>query len=325
MTEVFGNKSSMNLWTCSISVLIMNYNIGVTSYILLLISGSESISQHLLAFASLALIMGITIGQILFGFCGDTIGRKLSFKLCALTIFIGGCLCLSPSTSGKNEGKFKELQMFANFRLIMGIGLGGMYPLVATISRESSQEDLANSTVALVFGPIGSVGLILAPLVILLLNSLGLPQFVQWRLAVFLGAAPSLLFLTPRVEDSPQTDNINNNNNNNNNRTPRIDHIVLNHNDDDDTVYTKRSGSLISVCTSILDATKTRSFRSNLMGSSLAWMMFDVYFFSNVLMQTRVLQLLLGGGGGGSSNQHPQGSQHTTTPPSSSETISFIA
>ncbi len=48
--------------------------------------------------------------------------------------------------------------------------MAGLYPLVAAISRESSQEDLAGKTIALIYGPFGSLGLIVAPLVVYLMT-----------------------------------------------------------------------------------------------------------------------------------------------------------
>lgn len=46
-----------------------------------------------------------------------------------------------------------------------------MFPLVAAVTRESSQEDLSNKTIASIFGPFGSIGLIIAPLAVYLFTS----------------------------------------------------------------------------------------------------------------------------------------------------------
>lgn len=113
---------------------------------------------------------GIFFGQILFGTLGDFIGRKSSFLGSTLTMAIGSALNIFTGSLPLVSSYLSPLVEFVIFRFVVGLGAGGLYPIVATVTRESSQEELANSVIALVFGPIGSVGLILAPLVVLFLS-----------------------------------------------------------------------------------------------------------------------------------------------------------
>jgi len=115
-------------------------------------------------------MIGIFFGQILFGALGDFIGRKSSFLGSTVIMAIGSALSICTGSIPFVSATLSPLVEFGTFRFIVGLGAGGLYPIVATVTRESSQEELANSVIALVFGPIGSVGLILAPLVVLFLS-----------------------------------------------------------------------------------------------------------------------------------------------------------
>ena len=87
-----------------------------------------------------------------------------------VTMAVGSLLSVCTGDLPLVSSSLPPLLEFALLRFAVGFGAGGLYPVVAAISRESSQEHLANSVVALVFGPIGSVGLILPPLVVLFLS-----------------------------------------------------------------------------------------------------------------------------------------------------------
>jgi hypothetical protein len=54
----------------------------------------------------------------------------------------------------------------------------GMYPLVAAITRESTAKNQANPIVALVFGPLGSIGLILAPFSVYCMTGINVRYFI---------------------------------------------------------------------------------------------------------------------------------------------------
>jgi len=83
---------------------------------------------------------------------------------------VGSLLSVCTGDLPLVSGSLPPLLEFALFRFAVGFGAGGLYPVVAAVSRESSQDHLANSVVALVFGPIGSIGLMLSPLVVLFLS-----------------------------------------------------------------------------------------------------------------------------------------------------------
>jgi MFS family permease len=70
-------------------MILLNYNCGVTSYVLYLINNINSIGSGAYAFATLSLMVGLLFGQILFGIFGDTFGRKRSFQGSSSLLFLG--------------------------------------------------------------------------------------------------------------------------------------------------------------------------------------------------------------------------------------------
>lgn len=120
--------------------------------------------------ASLSVMIGLFVGQVIFGIFGDFVGRSRSFFGSTFVMALGSILSIFTGRVPLFSSSLSPVLEFSTFRFIVGFGAGGLYPIVATITRESSQEDIANSVIALVFGPIGSIGLIFAPLLVLFMS-----------------------------------------------------------------------------------------------------------------------------------------------------------
>jgi MFS transporter, PHS family, inorganic phosphate transporter len=76
--------------------------------------------------------VGTVIGQVVFGYMADWIGRKRMYGI-ELIIILAATLAQSltaPSTSLSLVG------VMVFWRIIMGIGIGGDYPLSAVITSE---------------------------------------------------------------------------------------------------------------------------------------------------------------------------------------------
>ncbi|KAJ8516528.1 hypothetical protein ONZ45_g6145 [Pleurotus djamor] len=78
-----------------------------------------------------AALIGSAIGQLIFGYLGDAFGRKAIYGTELLTIIIGTILCLSTPT--KQLSPSASLVYLAIFRIIVGIGVGGDYPMTSSI------------------------------------------------------------------------------------------------------------------------------------------------------------------------------------------------
>jgi MFS family permease len=84
------------------------------------------------------------------------------------------------------------------FRVILGVGIGGDYPVSSTIMAEYASKRTRGIMVTLVF-TMQAAGLIIGPLLAALLIVSGLSEGITWRLLLAFGATR-----LGRVPDAPQ-------------------------------------------------------------------------------------------------------------------------
>ena len=132
-------------------------------------------------------------GQLLFGVLADYLGRRRSF-IATLSLLIIGA---ASSAASHSLGAMSVFLCLSLCRFVLGVGVGGEYPLSATVSSEASVATAGRGRrVSLVFSMQG-VGLLTAPAVVLvLLTALPSDAFsLVWRLALGLGGLPALCML----------------------------------------------------------------------------------------------------------------------------------
>lgn len=98
---------------------------------------------------STACLVGAILGQLTFGYVGDCIGRGVALRLTMLLSFLGSLISAFSVPLGRDPSSIFVFVALA--RLVLGIGVGGVYPLAATISAESSSKTSRGRTGALVF------------------------------------------------------------------------------------------------------------------------------------------------------------------------------
>ena len=87
-----------------------------------------------------SLMAGMIIGQLLGGILGDILGRKTAMIL-VMVLQIGGSLgsaIFVSTTAADYGGGLTTLEQLAIWRFILGVGAGGVYPLAAVMSAETS-------------------------------------------------------------------------------------------------------------------------------------------------------------------------------------------
>ncbi|AHC51229.1 MFS transporter [Sulfolobus acidocaldarius SUSAZ] len=134
------------------------------------------------------------IGQLVFGYIGDRLGRKKVYGVEASLLTAGALLsALSPN-----------LPLLILFRSIMGLGIGGDYPISATIMSEYSNVKDRGKLVALVFSnqALGSI----AALIVGVVAALTLPPDIAWRVMAGFGAIPAatVIYLRRKVPETPR-------------------------------------------------------------------------------------------------------------------------
>src|SRR5260370_14737953 len=77
------------------------------------------------------------------------------------------------------------------FRFILGLGIGGDYPLSATLMSEYANRRDRGKLITMVFSMQG-LGLIVGPLVAIILLVAGINHDLTWRIILALGPVPAL-------------------------------------------------------------------------------------------------------------------------------------
>jgi PHS family inorganic phosphate transporter-like MFS transporter len=154
---------------------------------------------------SAAALIGAVIGQLLFGYLGDVFGRKVNMIFTCCLLIFGGILC-TVAYGGSASG---TLWFLIIARGILGIGIGGEYPLAASSTAEDATSVTdRNKRVALTFSlqGVGSVtAAILGNLLIQALangpkdtNATDRLEIV-WRLVFGIGVIPAIVVCYYRV------------------------------------------------------------------------------------------------------------------------------
>jgi MFS transporter, PHS family, inorganic phosphate transporter len=171
------------------------YDLFVISTVATLVKGQWGLSTVQASWVTGAAILGAFAGAFVFGRLADVFGRKTVYVTVA-AIMIAGALAsaLAPS--------FIWLVLA---RLVLGLGIGGDYPVSAVLMSEYSNRKDRGRLVGLVFS-MQALGLIVGPLVGLVLLSSGMGDGVVWRLLLGLGAIPAaaVIFMRSKMPESPR-------------------------------------------------------------------------------------------------------------------------
>ncbi|KAI3712531.1 hypothetical protein L1987_71089 [Smallanthus sonchifolius] len=162
-------------------------------------------------------LVGTLSGQLVFGWLGDKLGRKKVYGITLLFMMICAiCSGLSFGYSAK-----AVIRTLCFFRFWLGFGIGGDYPLSATIMSEYANKRTRGAFIAAVFAMQG-MGIIFAGLVSMIISKIFLnankapPYHVDhvlstqpnadyaWRIVLMLGALPALLTFYWRMK-MPET------------------------------------------------------------------------------------------------------------------------
>ncbi|MED6180215.1 Low affinity inorganic phosphate transporter 4 [Stylosanthes scabra] len=151
-------------------------------------------------------LVGTLAGQLVFGWLGDKLGRKKVYGV-TLVIMVFCAICSGLSFGSTSKSVMITLCFF---RFWLGFGIGGDYPLSATIMSEYANKRTRGAFIAAVFAMQG-VGIIFAGMVSMLLSAIfqsnfKAPKFSDnhvlstqpegdflWRIVLMIGAVPAML------------------------------------------------------------------------------------------------------------------------------------
>ncbi len=142
-----------------------------------------------------AAILGAFFGAVIFGRIADVLGRKWVYLGVAVIMMVGALAsAFAPGFIWLVVARF-----------VLGLGIGGDYPVSAVLMSEYSNRKDRGRLVGMVFS-MQALGLIVGPLVGLLLLSFGLTHGLTWRLMLGFGAIPAaaVIYLRSKMPESPR-------------------------------------------------------------------------------------------------------------------------
>ncbi|CAE8684563.1 unnamed protein product [Polarella glacialis] len=138
---------------------------------------------------------GAMIGQLTFGYLADKIGRRTTFIATASLL----CVAAAGSACATAVGGLHTYEVLLMWRFVLGIGVGGEYPLsMAVTAEEASAENSARSMAATY--SMFQVGQLLAPVVVLCCLYADASAELTWRLSLGVGSILALVGALLRAE-----------------------------------------------------------------------------------------------------------------------------
>ena len=139
-------------------------------------------------------LFAAVIGALFFGRLMDRLGRKAVYGIEAVLLAVGALV----SAFSVN------FWMLLGLRFVVGLGVGGDYPMSGVIMSEYSNRRRRGFLVNSVFAMQG-FGLLVGPLVAVLLLRSGVAPTLAWRIMLGLGAVPAaaVIYLRRRIAETP--------------------------------------------------------------------------------------------------------------------------
>jgi MFS transporter, PHS family, inorganic phosphate transporter len=171
------------------------YDLFVIATVAALVKTQWHLSTTQVSWVTGSAILAAFFGALIFGRAADVLGRKSIYTVVAV-IMIAGAIAsaLAPG-----------FWVLVVARFVLGLGIGGDYPVSAVLMSEYANRKDRGRLVGLVFS-MQAIGLIVGPLVALVLLSSGMSSNLTWRLLLGLGALPAaaVVYLRAKMPESPR-------------------------------------------------------------------------------------------------------------------------
>ena len=171
------------------------YDLFVIGVVVALLTPQWHLSTSQVSLLNSATLAASAVGALVFGRIADILGRKRIYGYEVLIL-----------AAGAIASAFAPNYTFLLFsRIVLGIGIGGDYPVSATIMSEYSGKKSRGRMVGLVFAMQGA-GLIVGPLVAAVLLATHVPDGLIWRILLGLGAVPGLavFYMRRQIHETPR-------------------------------------------------------------------------------------------------------------------------
>ncbi len=232
------------------------YDLFIIGVVMNILKGEWHPSPLAVGLVTSTALLASAVGAVLFGRVADMLGRKRIYGYEVLVLAAGAIAsAFSPN-----------IWWLIGFRVILGVGIGGDYPVSATLMSEYAGKKSRGMMVSLVFA-MQAAGLIVGPLLAATLLWSGLRHDIVWRLLLAFGAVPALAVFQMRRHLG---------------ESPRYQHAQSQRKETEKAGFSKGFHALLS----------RRDLRLRLLGASLAWGLMDFAYYGNTVSSPMVLHAL---------------------------------
>lgn len=215
-------------------------------------------------------LLASAFGALLFGRVADMLGRKRIYGFEVLVLAAGAIACaFAPN-----------IWWLIGLRFVLGLGIGGDYPVSATIMSEYAGKASRGLLVTLVFA-MQAAGLILGPLFASGLLMTSLPHDIIWRILVSFGAVPALAVYWQRRRLK---------------ETPRYLAAAAKEEDEEGRIMNAKHFDAGQHSVSFWDGfhrlVQDNKLFIRLLGASAAWFLMDAAYYGNTVSSPLVLSAL---------------------------------
>ncbi len=185
--QAFGSFHWRTIVTTGLGVFCDGYDlssVGIVLPLVLASFGIHRLSGLESAMLAASALVGAAFGAALFGLLGQK-GRK---RFYGLDVLVMGIAAIAQAFA-------PDVAWLIAIRFILGVGVGADYVLSPTIMAEHANAADRGRSLGLGFGTMWPLGALAAGLVNLVLQGLGVPPGLQWRIVLAAGAIPAFAVL----------------------------------------------------------------------------------------------------------------------------------
>ncbi len=252
------------------------YDLFIIGVVMALLKGPWHVTPTEDGLVTSTALLAAAIGAIVFGRVADMLGRKRIYGFEVLVLAAGAVAsAFSPN-----------IWWLIFFRFILGVGIGGDYPVSSTIMSEYAGKKTRGMMISLVFA-MQAAGLIVGPALAAILLATGMSHDLIWRILLAFGAVPAMAVFQMRRHMA---------------ETPRYllahghhdefheaGHSVLGTREAKGPVRDPKAEKKAGFAEGFQKLISRRSLALRLIGASVAWFVMDFAYYGNTVSSPKVL------------------------------------
>ena len=159
------------MFTAGMGFFTDAYDLFIIGVVIALLTPIWHLDTSEIALLGSSSLIAAAVGAYLFGRLADIFGRKAIYGLEVIILTIGAI----------GSAFSQDITQLIIWRIVLGLGIGGDYPISAIIMSEYANRKDRGKLVSMVFSLQG-IGLIAGPMAAILILMMGVPHDVAWRI-----------------------------------------------------------------------------------------------------------------------------------------------